>query len=253
VPVVAGRRRRPGAGAGQENQVTIRGIIFDKDGTLFNFQATWAIWAEQLLSGLMGERAGDLARVVGFDMASRRFAPDSPVIAETTSTLAGLMLPLLPGWDRPRLVSHMKALAAAVPLAEAVPLKPYLQGLTDRGLVLGLATNDDETSAQAQLGRAGIAGAFRFIAGYDSGHGGKPAPGQLLAFLALTGLAPGEVAMVGDSRHDLDAGRAAGMHTVGVLTGPATAEVLAPLADVVLPDIGHLPGWIDRMAPVPAA
>lgn len=233
--------------------MTIRGIIFDKDGTLFNFQATWAIWAEQLLTGLMADRAPELAAVIGFDLARRQFAPDSPVIAETTSTLAGVMLPHLPGWDRPRLVAHMKALAAAVPLAEAVPLKPYLQGLTGRGLVLGIATNDDETSAHAQLNRAGIAEAFRFVAGYDSGHGGKPAPGQLLAFLAATGFAADEVAMVGDSRHDLDAGRAAGMHTVGVLTGPATVEVLAPLADVVLPDIGHLPGWIDRLAPVPAA
>ena len=49
--------------------------------------------------------------------------------------------------------------------------------------------------------------------------------------------------MVGDSTHDLIAGRAAGMQTVGVLTGMAEAE-LAPLADAVLPDIGHLPDWL---------
>ena len=47
--------------------------------------------------------------------------------------------------------------------------------------------------------------------------------------------------MVGDSRHDLIAGRAAGMATLGVLTGVAGAEDLAPLADLVRPDIGHLP------------
>ncbi|EPX85444.1 HAD-superfamily hydrolase, subfamily IA, variant 1 family protein [Salipiger mucosus DSM 16094] len=55
--------------------------------------------------------------------------------------------------------------------------------------------------------------------------------------------------MVGDSTHDLIAGRAAGMQCVGVLTGPAAAEDLASQADVVLPDIGHLPGWLgDRAA-----
>ncbi|MFD2856539.1 HAD family hydrolase [Seohaeicola zhoushanensis] len=52
--------------------------------------------------------------------------------------------------------------------------------------------------------------------------------------------------MVGDSTHDLFAGRTAGMHTVGVLTGVAGHEDLAPHADVVLPDIGHLPAWLDR-------
>ena len=50
--------------------------------------------------------------------------------------------------------------------------------------------------------------------------------------------------MVGDSLHDLVAGRAAGMQTVGVLTGPACRDELAPCADVVLPDIGHLTTWL---------
>jgi phosphoglycolate phosphatase len=50
--------------------------------------------------------------------------------------------------------------------------------------------------------------------------------------------------MVGDSTHDLVAGRAAGMQTLGVLTGVADSEELAPFADAVLPDIGHIPGWL---------
>jgi phosphoglycolate phosphatase len=50
--------------------------------------------------------------------------------------------------------------------------------------------------------------------------------------------------MIGDSRHDLASGRAAGMRTVGVLTGPAEAAELQGLADAILPDIGALPGWL---------
>ena len=50
--------------------------------------------------------------------------------------------------------------------------------------------------------------------------------------------------MVGDSLHDLDAGRAAGMRTVAVLTGIAGAAALAPHADVVLNHIGELPDWV---------
>jgi phosphoglycolate phosphatase len=53
--------------------------------------------------------------------------------------------------------------------------------------------------------------------------------------------------MVGDSKHDLDAGRAAGMKAVAVLTGIATRADLAPHADVVLADITGLAGWIDRL------
>ena len=111
-----------------------------------------------------------------------------------------------------------------------------------RGLHLGVATNDSEHAARAHLRTAGIHDRFAFIAGADSGHGGKPDPGMCLAFAAAVGIAPGQVLMVGDSLHDLHAGRAAGMRTLGVLTGMANAAELAPHADLVLPDIGALSG-----------
>jgi phosphoglycolate phosphatase len=69
-----------------------------------------------------------------------------------------------------------------------------------------------------------------------------------LAFAAFTGLDPAEVLMVGDSRHDLEAGRAAGMRPIAVLTGIARAADLAPHAEAVLPDIGALPAWLDARA-----
>ena len=74
-------------------------------------------------------------------------------------------------------------------------------------------------------------------------HDAKQA-GQLAAFCALTGIPPAACAMVGDSIHDLDSGRAAGMTTIAVLTGLATRADLAPHADVVLTDIAELPAWL---------
>jgi phosphoglycolate phosphatase len=114
------------------------------------------------------------------------------------------------------------------------------------GFALGLVTNDAEKPARAHLEAAGITACFDFIAGFDSGYGAKPAPGQLLAFTRHVNLSPGEVLMVGDSGHDLQAAAAAGMRAVGVLTGLAEETDLAPLAEVVLPDISHLPDWLSR-------
>ena len=105
-------------------------------------------------------------------------------------------------------------------------------------------TNDSEFAARAQLRSAGVERHFTFVAGFDSGFGAKPAPGPLLAFAEQAGLDPSRVAMVGDSLHDLHAGRAAGMQTLGVLTGTALAHDLAPHADVVFDHIGHIPGWL---------
>jgi phosphoglycolate phosphatase len=136
--------------------------------------------------------------------------------------------------------------AESAPQANATPLVPLFDGLRARGLRLGVATNDAEGPARAHLNAAGVSGHFDFVAGFDSGHGAKPSPGQLLAFARAVGVAPDRVAMVGDSTHDLIAGRNAGMVTVGVLTGMAGAQDLRPFADAVLPDIGHLPDWLDR-------
>jgi phosphoglycolate phosphatase len=119
-----------------------------------------------------------------------------------------------------------------------------LEGLRARGLVLGVATNDAEASAHEHLRAAGIAGHFAHVLGYDSGYTPKPSPDMLLGFADRAGLPPETVAMVGDSTHDLHAGRAAGMVTIGVLTGLADTATLAPHADLVLPDIGHLPDYL---------
>ena len=93
----------------------------------------------------------------------------------------------------------------------------------------------------------GVADLFDFIAGYDSGHGHKPGPGMPNAFAAHIGAQAAEVAMVGDSLHDLGAGRAAGCaYSVAVLTGVAGEAELAPHADIVLPSIADLPDFLSR-------
>ena len=228
----------------------IGGLLFDKDGTLFDFRATWAAWSRRLLQDLAGGdavRSQALAQAVGFDLETDGFAPDSPVIAHPVPEIAELLLPHLPGMALRPLVDHMNALSASAALVPAAPLAPLFDGLLARGLKIGLVTNDGEAPARAHLAASGILDRFDFVAGFDSGHGAKPQPGPLLAFARAAGLAPGQVVMVGDSRHDLVAGRAAGMRTVGVLTGIAEADELSDLADVVLPDIGHLPLWLDQV------
>lgn len=228
----------------------IAGIVFDKDGTLFDFRQSWGSWVRQVLAevGRDADHRAALARSVGFAPESGRFDQDSPVIAGTAQDIAEALLPHLPGTTLSALENRLNLLAVDAVMTPSVPLRPLLSSLRDRGLALGLATNDVEAAARAHLAAHGIDDFFDMIAGADSGHGAKPHPGMVLAFARLTGLPPAQVLMVGDSAHDLEAGRAAGMRPIAVLTGVAGAAELAPLAEAVLPDIGALPGWIDAQA-----
>ena len=228
-------------------KTSIKGIVFDKDGTLFDFNATWGAWSAQLISQECGGDAALMLRlssVLGFDLQTRRFDQGSIVIASTVDEVADAILLVLPQ-NRTKLIERMKTAATTVPQQPAADLPALLSNLRRRDLMLGIATNDAEMAARAHLTQSGVVEAFDLILGYDSGHGGKPAPGQRHAFCKATRLAPAECAMVGDSLHDLHAGRAAGMTTIGVLTGPAPAEELEPAADVILPDVGALPDWLD--------
>ena len=226
----------------------IKGLIFDKDGTLFDFGTTWEAWAKAFLLRLCGDdasRAAQVGAAIGFDFYASKFARDSVVIAGTPGEVTAALQPFFPDLTGPDLLRLINEEAEQAPQVEAVPLARLLTELRARGLTLGVATNDAEAPARAHLGQAEVTGYFDFIAGFDSGYGCKPAPGQLLAFAAQSGLAPAQIAMIGDSTHDLQAGRAAGMTCVGVLTGLAEEPDLAPFADVVLPDIGHLPEWLN--------
>ena len=223
----------------------IKAILFDKDGTLFDFNATWGAFAQLMITQ---EAGGDatleerLATVLGFDMAEGQFRQASIVIAETVEVVAEAIMPVVGESDKAALMARLKVGSMQVPQIEPTPLRPLLTQLRSMGLVLGVATNDSESSARHGL--AHVLEQFQFIAGFDSGYGGKPASGQMFGFCAAVDIAPEHCVMVGDSLHDLHAGRVAGMRCVGVLTGPALREELAPHADVVLGSIAELPAWI---------
>ena len=109
------------------------------------------------------------------------------------------------------------------------------------GLRLGIASSDNERSIRVAAERFGILPYVDFVAGYDSGHGKKPEAGMVLGFCAATGLAPAEVAVVGDNNHDLHMGKNAGAGLkIGVLSGTGSRETLMLHSDMVLADITEL-------------
>lgn len=229
-----------------------QGVIFDKDGTLFDFQATWGVWAAGVLDRLAEGDADlltQLAARLDYDLLTGKFRPGSFVIAGTPEDIVDEIAPLLPDWSADEVLQELNATAAEAQVQPATDLVGLLTDLRGIGLRLAVATNDAEIPARRHLDSANILAAFDFVAGFDSGFGAKPAPGMLNAFVERWDLDPARVVMVGDSSHDLNAGRSAGMATVGVLTGVARAEELAPLADAVLPDIGHLPRWLAQTTP----
>ena len=226
----------------------IQAVIFDKDGTLFDFNRTWGpVTGAMIARECENDRARmeELAAVLKFDLDNDRFHPGSLVIASTADIVEATVLPFTRDGDLTALRARMRAATGGVAQVPVTALDPLFGGLRARGLTLGIVTNDAIAPALANLDSVAVRDHFAFVAGCDSGFGAKPEPGQLLAFCDHTGIAPEACVMVGDSTHDLHAGRAAGMATIGVLTGPALADELRPHADAVLTSIAALPEWLE--------
>ncbi len=222
---------------------SIRGLLFDKDGTLFDFEKTWNSWTLRILTEVSKQSdvsISALADAIDFDLKTGKLLPQSIVIAGTHRQVTAALHTKLSNWDFEHLESYLLDYVIETRQYEVVPLQKYFRKLKSEGLLLGVMTNDAERGALAHLAAAGILDLLDFVAGSDTGFGCKPAPEPLLAFANITGLKPDEIAMVGDSLHDLQAAQAAGMMRIAVLTGVAKEDELKKHADLVLPSIVNL-------------
>lgn len=233
----------------QERLAAARGVLFDKDGTLFPFERAGGEIGERLIQELaQGDRAlsRTLARLGGFDPAQGRYAANSPIAARAWSDLAEVWAAELSLWRADELEEWLQLEAASFSKLNRAPAAADLAALLDRfvtaGLALGVATHDAEASARRQLRRVGALDRFDFIAGFDSGYAPKPDRAMFDGFCAAAGLEPGAVVVVGDGPQDLGMGLAGGaLAVIGVLSGPAEAADLEEHADLLLPSICDLP------------
>jgi pyrophosphatase PpaX len=88
------------------------------------------------------------------------------------------------------------------------------------GKTLGLVTSKMRGGALKGLRLAGLEMAFDVVVGSDEVTNPKPHPEPVLLALERLGRRPADTVFIGDSRHDLECGRAAGVKTAAVLWGP---------------------------------
>ncbi|MGI9311293.1 MAG: HAD family hydrolase [bacterium] len=231
----------------------IKAILFDKDGTLLDFNRTWLepYWrAARYLQARFGARADADALLArgGFIAKSQSWKPDSTLASGSNDEIIALWESIIgePLRHHRRAIDDILTLPRNAYAPAVDDLGRLLASLRRRGLKLGLATMDRERSAHDMLRALRADAFFDFVCGDDSGHGVKPQPGMALAFCRACGVRAQQMMMVGDSPRDMQMGRSAGAAlNVGVLTGAHGAADLAPCADAVLASIAELDALLD--------
>lgn len=219
----------------------VRGLLLDRDGTIIDLHAPF-IRIAQRAAALFSQGdpflEGALLKAAGFQPEARRMGVECAFAAGTNEDVIAVWRPLLPGICKADIQEHLAAIDAHE-MADAQPIGNALETIKafwKAGFALGMATNATTLSAHASVDRLGLGDAIGFVAGCDSGYGAKPEPGMALAFCTASGLRRDQVAIVGDTPHDMQTGRNAGLGLcIGVLSGAGTeADLIEAGAHVVL-------------------
>lgn len=124
-----------------------------------------------------------------------------------------------------------------------------LESLKAQGIKLACVTNKAEEFARTLLAHLKIDTYFEVIIGGDTLEKKKPDPLPLLHIAKTAGVAVENCVMVGDSRHDIAAARAAGMRVVAVPYGYNHGEDIAESEpDAVVQSLAELPGLLVNLS-----
>lgn len=188
-------------------------IAFDLDGTLIDSvpDLTVAVAHALVDQGLPMPTADEVRHWVGNGAA---------VLIERALTWAQGAPPEAMLLDRAYAAFLRHYAAAPNTLTSLYPgVRSVLTGLRDDGFTLVLITNKPERFIAPILDHFDLQGCFTLCLGGDSLAEKKPSPMPLLHAAQVGGVVPAACVMVGDSRHDIAAGKAAGFVTLALPYG----------------------------------
>ena len=124
-----------------------------------------------------------------------------------------------------------------------------VETLRDLGHPIGIVTSKSEPIALRGLSLVGLDQMIDTIVGLESARRHKPDPEPVRVALERLAVGPDQAVFVGDSPHDMTAGRKAGVVAVAALWGPfSRAQLAESRPDYYIKRIKDLVPLVDRVA-----
>ncbi len=198
-------------------------VLFDLDGTLIDSTRLIIESYHHTMRVHRGRTLPDAEWIAGLGtplrVQFRRFTEDEAEVQRMIATYRE--------WN----LAHHDATVRSFPGAvDAV------KSLKARGALVGIVSSKNRHGVDRGLALCGFDGLFDTIVTSDDLEASKPDPAPVTAALEHLGTAPAAALFVGDSPHDIAAGRDAGTRTAACLWGPFERQALA----VERPDF-----WLD--------
>ena len=235
-------------------------IIFDKDGTLLDFDAFWISVTVKALEDVFQALSMDdshLPEIMeALGVRDGVTDMDGALCKGTYEEIGHIVYDVLSQYGCPIskdamaemvLSSYNKNVDAGQILPTCAKLQEVLTALKEQGKILALVTTDNPLITEKCLRSLGIYPLFDKIYTDDGKTPTKPDPYCANALCALLGLNKQNVVMVGDTLTDMRFAKNAGIAAVGLARTEKNAVVLSTMADAVIDDMTQLPDAISSL------
>lgn len=228
-------------------------IIFDKDGTLIDFDAFWVSVSikalEQILTSFNKREVPLCELLESFGVHNGITDIDSVLCKGTYEQLGQIVYDILHQYGCDASCNEVttavtKAFNENSDAGEVKPTCPelveVLKSLKTQGKKLAVVTTDNEYITRKCLKKLGIEGLFDKIYTDDGKTPTKPDPYCINDFCAITGIKPENTVMVGDTLTDVSFAKNAGITSIAIAKNERNRGILEPYADIVLSDLSKL-------------
>lgn len=223
-------------------------VVFDKDGTLIDFNLMWGGWVEsqawkvEMTTNLpVREKLFD---AMGYDWIRRSIRSKGALCCTPMGELYKLAVRVLvtEGMSQEKADAVIKQcwsmpdpVTTSRPLADIGAL---FRTIKHMGMKIAVCTTDDRQPTIDTLKHLQLDHMVDALACGDDGLPAKPAAEQIWTICQALGVQPHNTIMVGDTSTDMLLGKNAGCGlSIGVIGGASSLEDLAQDADILVPSI----------------
>ncbi len=229
----------------------IDGVIFDKDGTLMEFQSFWLPVTYRVISRLYNEYGLDALikkeciNALGID-ENDCIDPEGQLAIGTYATISTSLQNVLLGHGKnvqsyqfqKEMTQWFEEESEKQTCHFTTDLKQLCDYLHEKNIHVAVATTDNLEVTKKCLNQGNMN--VEVISASDSSIPKKPDL-RLIQYLAENWNTTCEkIVMIGDTPNDLRFAKKAGAKTIGVLSGVSKEQLLLPYADCILNNIGEL-------------
>ena len=226
--------------------MNVKGIIFDKDGTLMEYEAFWVKIAQEAVVDTLDKIGVDISLIEDILTASgydgSTVAIDGVMCCGTYAEFADMMWDVLcskgVSVDKDTLKTQIeKSYYASFSKGEVIPvcdnLRNVLENIKSKRIKIALVTNDSTKGTEHCLKLLGIANVFDRIYADDGVSPTKPDPYRAHQFCMEESISPEEIIVVGDTVADMLFAQNAGATPIGVAKSDYNKRILEQFADVI--------------------